>query len=61
MDTQTPACNFQKPAGVCSTSGYVFKKAGGMFFTSYICIYSSYFCVILQKKENHPSLPHFFL
>jgi len=31
MATQTPACNFQKPAGVCSTSGYVSKKAGGMF------------------------------
>nr|WP_321377549.1 hypothetical protein [uncultured Bacteroides sp.] len=33
---QTPACNFQKPAGVCSTSGYVFKKAGGMFFITFL-------------------------
>jgi len=29
---QTPACFQKKQAGVCSTSGYVFKKAGGMFF-----------------------------
>jgi hypothetical protein len=28
---QTPACFFGKQAGVCSTSGYVSKKAGGMF------------------------------
>ena len=36
MATQTPACNFRKPAGVCSTSGYVFKKAGGMFFITFL-------------------------
>ncbi|WP_321518734.1 hypothetical protein [uncultured Bacteroides sp.] len=28
---QTPASFFKKLAGVCSTSGYVLKKAGGMF------------------------------
>jgi len=51
---QTPASFLKKLAGVCSTSGYVLKKAGGMFlhFT---------FARFYRKNENHPSLPHYFV
>jgi len=50
---KTPASFQKKLAGVCSTSGYVLKKAGGIFL---LCFFA-----ILQKNENHPSLPHYFI
>jgi hypothetical protein len=36
---QTPACFQKKQAGVCSTSGYVLKKAGEMFLH---CIFADF-------------------